>query len=135
MKNPNEHATETAQAKDAAQAPDTPAPASAESGTGDSNRTDFRRLAILVVSLLVVGGLLIFAGQRYFSSLTVFEATVIDVGDKGGIATFTFDDPDKGGEVDADVATVPEGMKVEPGDTVRIRIDVDKGNFVEEVLE
>lgn len=89
-----------------------------------------KKLAILVVVLLVVGAAAIFLVQNILASNNTWEATVTGVAAKGRIVNFTFDE-DSG---DSDVASYPSGMDIEEGDRVLIRTDEEDGNVVVKVL-
>ncbi len=89
-----------------------------------------KRLAILVVVLLVVGAIVILLVQNVLASNDTWEATVTGVGTQGTFVNFTFDEESG----DVDVASYPAGMEIEEGDRVLIRTDEDEGNVVVEVL-
>lgn len=88
-----------------------------------------KRLAILVMVVLVVGATAIFFVQRYIASIDTWKATVTGVA--RGTVNFTFDEASN----DNDVASYPAGMAVREGDRVLIRIDDSKGNLVLRVLD
>jgi hypothetical protein len=89
-----------------------------------------KKLAILVVVLLVVGALVIFLVQNILASNNTWEATVTGVGAQGTFINFTFDEESN----DVDVASYPAGMEIAEGDRVLIRTDEDEGNVVVKVL-
>lgn len=89
-----------------------------------------RKLAILVLVLLVVGAAAIFLVQNILAGNDTWEATVTSVAPKGTFISFTFDE-DSG---DSDVARYPSGMDIEEGDRVLIRTDEEDGNVVVKVL-
>lgn len=89
-----------------------------------------RKLAILVVVLLVVGALVIFLVQGMIASNNTWEATVTGVAAQGTFVNFTFDEESG----DNDVASYPSGMEIEEGDRVLIRTDEEEGNVVVKVL-
>jgi len=89
-----------------------------------------KRLAIIVVVLLVVGALVIFLVQGMIAANDTWEATVTGVAAQGTFVNFTFDEESG----DSDVASYPEGMAIEAGDRVLIRTDEDAGNVVVKVL-
>jgi hypothetical protein len=89
-----------------------------------------KRLAIIVVTLLVVGAIAIFLVQTIISSNNTWEATVTGVAAKGTTISFTFDEESD----DVDVASYPAGMDIEAGDRVLIRTDEEEGNVVVRVL-
>jgi len=89
-----------------------------------------RKLAILVLVLLVVGAIVIFVVQGMIVSNDTWEATVTDVAAQGTFINFTFDEESG----DSDVASYPEGMEIQEGDRVLIRTDEEEGNVVVKVL-
>lgn len=88
-----------------------------------------KRMAVLVVGLLVVGATTVYLVQRGIARTDTWEATVTAVG--RGTVNFTFEE----GSGDNDVAICPAGMAVEEGDRVMIRIDEAEGNSVVRVLD
>jgi hypothetical protein len=88
-----------------------------------------KKLALLVAALVVVGAIAIYAGQQYVEGIDTWPATVTGVAKN--TANFTFDE--SVGEIE--VANYPAGMVLEEGDTVLVRIDEDKGNFIVKVEE
>jgi len=89
-----------------------------------------KKLAILVVALLVVGAIAIFVVQGMIASNDTWEATVTGVAAQGTFINFTFDEESG----DSDVASYPEGMEIEEGDRILIRTSEDEGNVVVKVL-
>jgi predicted permease len=90
-----------------------------------------KRLAILVVGLLVVGAAIILIGQYLIESHNTWEASVTGVATKGTIVNFTRDEESG----DVDVASYPSGMEIKEGDRVLIRTDEEEGNVVVKVLD
>jgi hypothetical protein len=96
---------------------------------GTDGRIGARKLAVLVVVLILVGAAGIFMVQRYILNIDTWQATVTGVAK--GTVNFTFDE-DSG---DVDVARYPAGMALEEGDKVLVRIDEDEGNLVLKALD
>lgn len=90
-----------------------------------------KRLAILVVALLVVGAAIIFLAQHFIASNNTWEATVTGVAPAGTTISFTFDE----NSGDTDIASYPSDMAIKEGDLVLIRTDEDEGNVVVKVLD
>jgi hypothetical protein len=88
-----------------------------------------KRLAILVVVLLVAGAAIIFLVQRDLASRDTWEATVTGVAKS--TVNFTLDEDSD----DVDIASYPDGMVLEEGDRVLIRTDVEQGNLVLKILD
>lgn len=87
-----------------------------------------KRLAALVALLIVIGATSIYLVQRHIAATDTWEVTVTGVGT--ALVNFTFDEESG----DQDVASFPEGMKLEVGDEVLVHTDADKGNSVVKLL-
>lgn len=88
-----------------------------------------KKLALLAAALVVLGALVIFLVQLSIASTDTFEATVTGV--TAHTVNFTLHE----GSGDVDVASYPEGMRIEVGDRIRVRADEEKGNVVLEVVQ
>ena len=90
-----------------------------------------KKLAVLVIALLVAGAVIIFLVQAYIASTDTFEATVTGVAEQGTFVNFTL----REGSGDTDIASYPTGMDIQVGDKVLVKADEDEGNVVLEVLD
>lgn len=100
-------------------------------GSLDDNESglSLKRLAVPLAVVLLLGGAAVFGLYSYVSSVDTWKATVVGVGK--GTVSFVFEDDAE----ECELATCPDGIVVEEGDTVLIRIDEETGNRVVEVLD
>jgi hypothetical protein len=87
-----------------------------------------KRLAIIVAVILLVGGVAIFAGQRYITTNDTWPATVV------GVARTTVNIHFDVGSDDVELASYPQGMVLAEGDRVMVHVDEHQGSSVVKAL-